>query len=239
MEVILPVLNMETLQEKATQYAMQGALESIKDYYTGWTSPFRKAIDEELKSKSIGTGLDLPDIIGLINTSLSNEIDVIANSAVAETFVPLVKRFLTREKDEMMFSEVLKEVIRYSNEKEYENCSMEINERPSPYDWLELQINMGEVKYDITLHLDYNTKKEAIKKYCVLSLPRRNEEIKNRVMKITDNNVTLELPFIPDVLKNPIVSFFARMIIAKTKITMDCKDFDESMFPEDECHCHE
>jgi hypothetical protein len=45
---ILPVLNTEVLQEKATEFAMKGAIESIKEFYSGYNSPFRKQIEEQL-----------------------------------------------------------------------------------------------------------------------------------------------------------------------------------------------
>ena len=81
-EQILPVLNMDVLKEAANKWAMNGALKSIEEYYSGYNSPFRKTIEEELKKTEVGHGIQLPDIIALINDSLSKEIDLLANTAI-------------------------------------------------------------------------------------------------------------------------------------------------------------
>ena len=44
-------LDEKRLQEMAAQYAMQGAEKAIKDFYTGYDSPFMNAIQRELKEK--------------------------------------------------------------------------------------------------------------------------------------------------------------------------------------------
>ncbi len=219
-KMILPVLNTETLQKKANEYAMQGAIKSIEEYYCGYNSPFRKTIEEELKKTELGHGsIALPDVISLINDSLSKEIDVIANTAISKTFLPLVQRFLTRAQKETNFSDILKEFVEATDSKEFEDCSVTVKE--SSYGWLEVNISVDERTYDLTLHKDYHSEKEAVQKYNILSLPYNSDK----------------LPFSGDILQDNFISFVARLIIANTKITMDCREFSEDMFPHDECHC--
>lgn len=47
----LPELDAERLNEAAKEAAMKGALECINEYYTGYKSPFKKAITEELEKQ--------------------------------------------------------------------------------------------------------------------------------------------------------------------------------------------
>lgn len=234
-EHILPVLDNDVLKEKANEFAMKGALKSIEEFYTGYNSPYRKAIDEELGKTKIGSGIQLPDIIAIINGAISKEIDTIANTAVSKTFVPLVQRFLTREEKEMGFSEILKKFINCTEPKYPEDCQLELKE-DSMFEWLNLRLSCNDKTYVLTLHSDWDTRKGPIKKYICLSLP--HDEAKHReTMKLSIDGGTLELPFTRDILQDRFISFIARLVIGKTMVTMDCHDFSDEMFPRDECHC--
>lgn len=238
MNNILPVLNAEVLQEKANEFAMKGATESIKEFYSGYNSPYRKAIDEQLKSSEINGSIQLPNIISLINESLSKEIDAIANNAVAKTFVPLVQRFLTREAKEIKFSEVLKTFVTETDGKDEEDYYIEMD-KDEKFGWYNIKITGNGKEYKLTMHEDYDTRKEEVKKYNFLSLPYETSSYDRRskdTMKLSIDGTTLELPFTRDVLSDPFVSYIARLVIAGSSITLDTKDFDESMFPE-RCHC--
>lgn len=246
---ILPVLNTDVLQEKATEFAMKGAIESIKDYYSGYNSPFRKAIDEQLKAKAFDHNLDLPDIIAVINESLSKEIDNIANAAIAKTFVPMVRRFLVRAEKEMNFSEILKKFIEVTDTESPDDVSIDM-EKHREYNWYKLVLTHKENTYEATLHETYSTKKnpDSKKTYEFLSMPTASISRSRTasyssytpsapVMKLSIDGATLEMPFTRDVLSDPFVSFIATLILADTKITLDCQDFSDEMFPEG-CHCH-
>lgn len=238
---ILPVLDIEALQKAATEYAMKGAMKSIEEYYCGYSSPFKEAITNDLKTKSIGSGIELPDLIALINESLSKEIDIIANTAISQTFIPLVKRTLTRRDAEVDFSDILREFVKSVDAEDIDDCEVEIDENSS-YGWLRIKITHKENSYSITLHQDYDSKKAAVKKYQVLSLPREADSSSysfsspKNTMKLTVEGASLELPFIRDILHDKFNSFVAGLILAKSKITMDADSFDEDMFPE-KCHC--
>lgn len=52
------------------------------------------------------------------------------------------------------------------------------------------------------------------------------------------DGVTLEMPFTRDVLADDFTAYIARLVIGNCLITMDCTDFRDEMFPEDEeCRC--
>ncbi len=231
---ILPTLNMQTLQEKVNEYAMKGAIESIKEYYSGYNSPFRKAIDEQLQKAPLSRNLDLPDIIALINESLSQEMLKIANTAIAETWIPKVQRFLTREEKEIKFSDFLKSFVECTDSEEYDDCNVSIEEHEK-YEWLTVEISNEERSYTLTFHRDHESKKEGIKKYSILSMPR-NYGNTDKYQKLKVGDSVLELPLLPDVLSDEFVSYIARVIISKSLFTMDCDGFDEEMFPS-HCHC--
>lgn len=236
--VIIPQLDMQKLQDEANKFAMQGAVKSIEEFYSGYNSPYRKALEEKLIKTEIGANFDLPNIIAAINDSLSKEIDAIANTAISKTFIPLVHKFLTREKKEINFSDVLKEFIEATDSKDMDDCSVEIvkNDR---HDWLDLTLyGCKEKQYRLTLHSDYRSRQEQVKKYQFLSLPNNYNDYK-QTMKLSIEGGTLELPFTRDILHDDFVSYIARLIMAGSLITMDCTDFNEDMFPrEDECHCN-
>lgn len=238
---ILPVLDTELLKEKANQAAMSGALKSIEEYYTGYNSPYRKAIEEELKKQEIGSGIELPNIISLINDHLTKSIDEIANTAVAKTFVPLVNRFLTPAPKEVKFSDVLKEFIskyEYEDKDRYDfECSVS---KHREYSWLDVNISCDEEVYKLTLHENHRgrDKQNEPATYRFLSLPYNHGSSKTgQQMRLKVDNVTLELPYTPDVLLDKFISYIAGLIIGSSIITLDTREFEDDMFPEP-CHCH-
>lgn len=237
---VLPVLDLVALQKAATDAAMKGALKSIEDFYTSYNSPFRKIIDAELAKTELHGNISLPDILGIINDSLTAEIDAIANTAIAQTFVPLVKRFLVRADKEMKFSEILSELVEIDRKKwdenehvSFDDCDVEIKE--SEHGWLDISVTIGET-YRFTLHSDYDTRNAPVKKYVMLSLPRKAyDDEKNMVLSI--DGAELKIPFASSVLRDEFALFSARIVLARTLITMDCRGFSEDMFPSDHCHC--
>lgn len=231
---ILPVLDLKTLQDKANEHAMAGAIATIKEFYTGWNSPFRKSIEESLGETRINGVLNLPDIIGLINTSMSEEIDKIANAAIAESFIPLVKTFLLGIGKELKFSDILKEFIDLNYSSDYGDFNCYIEEQ-TVYEWLTVKISGDKKEYNITLHKDSDSKKQGLKKYHILSLPY-NQKTYNQTMKLKIENASLELPFTRDILQDRFVCYIGRIVMAGSIITMDVDGFESEMFPE-RCRC--
>lgn len=231
---ILPVLDTTLLQEKANEYAMKGATESIKEFYSGYNSPYRKAIDAQLNAHELGYKFQLPDIVAQINETLSREVDTIANEAISKTFLPLVSRFLTRAEKELKFSNILKEFIELFDLKDSEDCYVNLK-RHTQYDWISVEISSGNKSYDLTLHIDWDSRKQPVKKYSFLGLPT-TEKTGNQIMKIKIDDATLELPYTRDILLDNFVSYVATLVLSKTVITLDVEDFEDWMFPE-RCHC--
>lgn len=239
--IILPALDIQKLQAAANEAAMKGAKESIDKFYNGYESPFKKQITEHLEKQQINWAFDLPDILGAINEKIQNEIDTIANTSVSKTFVPLVAKFLAREKKEIKFSEILQEFVTAMKDAsrddiEFDDFEVQIK-KEEKYDWINVEIRYQSNKeYSFTLHS--HKEKDAPERRKLLSLPYDSYNPKHRqTMKLSVDNVTLELPFVKDVLSDNFLSYMARIIIAGSEIEMDCTDFDESMFPDDHCHC--
>jgi len=237
--IAVPVLDAAVLQEKATEYAMKGAVETIKEFYTGYNSPWKKQIEASLSKTETSVHLDLPDILALINESLTAEITKIANTAVSKTFVPLVNKFLSREEKEIKFSDILKEFIKAYDTDEPDDFYIDINKREQ-YGWLDITLQSADSSYSFTLHEDYNSKKEEKEKYWLGSIPEKDSKEKRyqTTMKLRIEGGELEMPFVRDVLSDDFQSYMARLVIGQSLITMDCRDFNEDWFENDNCHCH-
>ncbi len=225
-EIVIGQLEMKDIQQKANEYAQKGAIECIKEYYTGYNSPFKKRIEEQLEKKGISWSLELPDIIATLNGTLSNEIDKIANEAIAKSFIPLVRRLLIREPSEIKFSDILNEFIKSVDDKDLDVCdySCRIDKRPSPYNWIDCDLECNEFNYSFTLHQCLKEKS----KYQLLSLPR--DESRNTMKISLDGGCTMELPFTKNILDNNFTSYMARLVLSESIITMDCEDFTDDMF---------
>ena len=223
----IPVLDSAILQEKTNESAMKGAIKCIEDYYNGFDSPFKDALKKHMNEKVISPCFDLPDIIATINDSLSNEIDKIANAAVAKTFIPLITRLLTKEDKEIKFSDILKKFISIHSSDDATDFSLSLGEEQQ-YKWIGMTIKSAENHYELTL---YTYKLEIGKeiKYQILTLPRDRSR-NTQLMKLTVENAELEMPFTKDVLQDEFIAYIARLVISNSIITMDCDDFQYEMF---------
>ena len=236
-EQILPTLDLEVLRKKAQEAAMNGAMSEIRDFYEGYNSPYRKKIKEHLESMQINSHqIQLPEIIGLINDTLTKEIDSIANQAVSKSLVPMVKKFLTRAEKEMKFSDFLKEIIEDTHNYDMEDYSCEC-EKNTTHGWYDVLITFKGAEYKFTFHEDYESKKTNPGKYYrILSLPSCYDSTDRRFMRVKHDGAEIEIPFSHAVLQDDIVSLAARCIMANTKFEFDTFEFEEYMFPE-RCHC--
>lgn len=237
MENILPVINNEELQKKANEYAQKGAEDCIKEFYTGYNSPYKKAIEENLKGKTVSDfPMGLPDIIGLLNEKVIAEFDDIANNAVAQTLIPYAKQLLTRVEGDIKFSEILSKFIEFEFDQEdadYTDFTCEVSK--SDHSWLNVVISNMETTVELTLYT--KNKIEGKETYQVLSLPRDNSKNYKRNMVIKTGDVSIEIPITTGILKDKFTAFIASMLISRSAIIMDVRDFDEDMFPRDHCHC--
>lgn len=237
-EDLLPALDVKVLKEKANEFAMKGAIKTIEDYYTGYDSPFKKNIKEELEKQKIGFGMELPNIIALINDSLAKEIELIAHTAVAKSFVPMVQHFLTGAEKEMKLSDILKEFIEKNYGATYDKCSFEMEESSAGFVYITLSFEKTE--YRIGLHEEGRYEKgkdeNAVKKYTLMGLPYQPSSYDRHIEISMGENQTLKIPFSQQVLQDRFVAFLGTMVIANTSITIDCEGFEYEMFGE-ECYC--
>lgn len=247
---IKPVLDLEFLQRKANEAAMKGAKDAIEEFYSSYNSPYKKAIAENLKNKGVGGNFDIPDIVAVLNEKIATEIDSIANTAIAKTFIPFVKEFLTREAAEVKFSDILKKFIKAMDydpdEDDQYHFTVEEVERYSESSSLSSSFptyRIGSKKASYEVHLYANTNGQIT----IMSLPyKKNESGKyyshsssySEIMKVSlDGGATLELPFTKGILYDEFTKYCARLVIGNTNIIMDTTEFDEDMFPDRKCHC--
>ncbi len=247
MEPILPVLDMEALQKKANEFAMKGAEDALKEFYTGYNSPYKKALEAALINKGVDDSIDIPDIVGTLNESISKEVDEIANLAVAKTFLPLVKRFLTRADGEIKFSDLLKEFISYTDydfNTEFDWEDYNVREEKNDGSFMYLEISNSKIKFELHFYQKDSKQKNVYEIYVLPYIKEGGDKhgsrsFSQRTMKLTvDGGTALEIPFTPGVLEDNFMSYIAGLIINNTKITFDTDSFSEDMFPErSNCHC--
>lgn len=245
---ILPQINFELLQQKANEYAMKGAEESLKEFYTGYNSPYKKAMDENLKNKGLDHSFDIPDIIGVLNDKFSDEIDQIANQAISKSFIPLIKKFLIRENPEIKFSYILEQFIERTdfeynqkyNDLDNSDYSVEkVDEDRASSSFFSYRISDGKIGYELRFYKG-NSGIE------IITLPYKldkngtyyDRSDSREKMTVSLDGVKLEIPFTRGILEDDFMSFIARLVIGNVKIIFDCEDFNDDMFPtNDHCHC--
>lgn len=238
MENLLPNLDLEVLQQRTNEAAMKGALQAIDEYYTGYNSPFKKAISEKLEGTTLSGGIDLPDIIALINEKLGKELDEIANTAIGKTFIPQLSSIIFRQPKEVKFSDILKEFIKAYDISADDGRYASVDIKPGNVsDWLNVIISCGAHEHTITLHSVFETKKDAAPKRQLLSLPYKYRSISDYGQKmkliLPEERAELELPFSRSVLDDKFCRYIAALVIGRSHIEMDCEDFEESMFQDD------
>lgn len=232
-------LDNAVIQQKVQEYAMEGALKALKEYYTGYKSPYMEGITEALNAMKTPYALDLPDVLGLINQTLSAQITALAHESIAKTYLPLVNKMLAGEEAEVAFSKLLKEFIELNDLTDPDEVGIEMH-LDEKYNWYNVKLWHSDDRhkkqtYDITLHEDYESRKETErrkKRYSLLSLPREGTQTFDF---ITDNG-KVSLPFTPDILRDRFTSYCASLILSKSKIIIDTTDFNDDMFP-NRCHC--
>lgn len=225
-KIVEPVLDMEKIQAKANEYALQGAFECIKNYYTGYNSPFKKAIEEHLEKSRTSFCFTMPEVMGVINESLSSQIDIIANEAVAKSYVPLVRSFLTRGEDVVKVSDI---VDRFKKHHEYEDDPVEVEmSKDERYGWYNMTLECGDEKCSLTLHED-SKNDQGQQFYSMLGLPFENKSGRyNNVMKVSlDEGASMEIPFTCGILHNGFLTYIANLVMFKTKIVIDKTYFDD------------
>lgn len=234
-----PEINIEEIQEAANAAAKKAYLNAIADYYTSYSSPYKKLIEAELEKQKFKYNMELPNIMAEINESLSNEVDSIANQAIATSFIPMISKALIGLDKEMKLSELLKMIIEElePDSDNYEEFHFSYKEERE-YGWIECELTTHLNNYAFTLHTLSRSKQQE-GKYQLLSMPyNKYKKGYNSNMTIYKDDIKIEMPFTPGILEDEVLNIFFKMMLSNTIIELDCEGFDDDMFPEDEhCHC--
>lgn len=234
-----PKINVEDIQKRANEAAEKAYLQEIEKYYTDYDSPYKKLIRQQLNKQGFSYPLYMPEIMQVLNKAIIQETDKIANNAVAMTFLPMLTYAFTNMEKSPKMSDILKEII-YEvdpDPDDYESFYFSY-EKVERYDWLKCELTTPNNHYEFTLHLVSESKKDDKQRYHLLSFPyNKYKSGYNSNMKIRKDDIEIEMPFTPDVLQDKVLTVFFKIMLSKCEITIDCTDFDDSMFPDRECYC--
>lgn len=234
-----PKIDIKAIQKAANEAAEKAYLKEISEYYTSYSSPYREMIQNELNKQKFSYGMELPNIMSKINEALIKEVDIIANNAIASSYIPMVSNALIGLDKEITLSYLLKEIIieLEPDRNEFDDFSFHFEE-DREYNWLNCFLSTPKSEYEFTLHTA-TTKEGEQQKYKLLSFPsNKSKKGYNSNMIVYKDDVKIEMPFTPNILEDKVLNLFFKMMLSGSKITMDCKEFDDDMFPEQEfCHC--
>lgn len=231
-------LDDKKLQEMAEQYAMKGAEQAIKDFYTGYQSPFMEEVQRQLKER-LETNLffELPTMTAAINQALNDKISEMANTVVASTFIPMINRMFTGERKAVVttqdlfehFGDAMKEDL--DDEFDAELLELQVGKsNGTVYEHRDLYFCYdNDKKYELSLMSSSREPKADDKGniyYIITSLPgcgqyRLDTYPRERQMRIRLNEgATLEMPFTPDVLRDEFMRFVANLLICNSKVVI-------------------
>ncbi len=234
-------LDEEKLQKAAEEAAMKGAIDAIKEYYSGYNSPYKKQITKELEDMSSRgiSNFELPNIMASIGEAMKSELERLKNSVIAETFTPLVNSLFLEVPVNMSSNEFLKHLLVECAELKHVDFDDITTEwkKHDRHDWIDVNVTFykdeEQLSYDFTLHTVF--RKENT--FQLLSLHGLEKFSHRPNIKIKKGDVTVELPMSKTNLEDPILLCLTKMIIGKVEITYDGFEPDEDWFERDECHC--
>lgn len=227
----VPVLDYKALQDKVNQYAQEGAEKAIKEYYTAFNSPYYKGIEKALKQEG-ELGIKLPSIVALLNKAISEQYDQIVNTAVAHSYLPLITKFLVGVEKEMKFSDFLKKIIEETECTNSSEYSITV-EKHHIYDSFHCVLIIENRDYEFSIYpeTDVVAGKRVINdnKCHIFTMPYDRENYKEE-MTLEKGGVSLKMPFTKNILADPIMMLLANLVICKTNLIMDCKEFQSDFF---------
>jgi hypothetical protein len=251
-DIKMPVLDPAHLAEIAQKAAVKAAESEINDFYNGYSSPFKKAVREHLEKNIPSIHFDVVDIVKAINIGAQEQINMIAQESIARTYLPMLKKMLTRTDETVKFSDLLKEFIDHSDfdveDDDPDMYEVEIYqtwpESPSLSEYQTIKISNGELTYEFNEKMVNEEAKDGTKsKFLILkSLPKSvsPERFSTvvRDIKLDVDGTELKIPFEPHALNDAFVNHCAALVISKSKIVMDVDNFNEDLFPErGHCSC--
>lgn len=127
-------VDQELLNEKAKEFATKALLNEVEEYYTGYNSPFRNAVKEQLKKQEISCHVELPDILKVLNDAVDKEHSSIVEKFINLSFIDDLRSSLQLQPKTLQFSEFLRGVMNADhNEYHYdvEKYDLDIEESDS------------------------------------------------------------------------------------------------------------
>lgn len=224
-------LDEQKIQQMAEKYAMEGAEKAIREYYTGYNSPYMKAMKEHLEKIAPSPRFDLPDITAVINKALSDRIMDLCNEVMTHSYAKLFNRMLTRNEENLVTTQdMFMQFGYYVKDREgddFDEEGLDFEAKTSKYSFTDkfryfvFKYN-DEVEFELSVW-DDGKDENGCTLYTLSGLPGRQKydklDNRSRYAKITlDDGKTAEVPIIDDVLSNDFLAYLANLLIFKTKI---------------------
>lgn len=220
-------LDEEKIQQMAEKYALEGAEKAVREYYTGYNSPYVKAMEEHLKKQLPSRWFDLPDLTAAINQALNNKIATLCNQVVAQTYIRVFDRIMSGNGSGVVSSqEIYQHYCGYVKDREDddfdgEELECEVEHSPYGFNYLLMKYN-GEMEFRLSLYED-GRNEQGDQLYSITSLPHTGQfahlDGKLPMMSIKlDENRTASVPITPDVLSNEFMAYIANILIHGKKI---------------------
>lgn len=224
------------LQKMTEKYAIEGAEKAIREFYTGYNSPFMKQVLKQLEeSMPDNLHFDMPTMTAAINKAISEKVTEMANTVVANTFLPMLNRLFSQERKSVVttadifnrFGDTMRDGL--GDEFDRELLELQFGKKSGTfYNYITLYfLYGGEEKYTLNIISDgpKNGCEQSDKFYKITELPGYSHYNPSyypavRLMKIRMDGATLEMPFTPDMLRDEFMRYVAGLLLNNTKVTI-------------------
>jgi len=224
-------IDFEKIRLKASEAANNAYLQEVKDYFEGHNSPYRKAIKESLHKQGLDNiFIKLPDIMGIINDAINLKVIEIANTAIANTFIPYIQEILTGVKEQQIhISDIVEKFKEYILD-EYnveEGDVLQFSKEENKNGWISIKLTYQDCNYNLTLHKNYKVKGKD-QTYELLSIPYTSGT-QSQYIRIKTKEASIDLPFSKSVLENIFLRYATSLILGSVEILDDSDDISEEI----------
>ncbi len=219
----------EKIQQMAEQYAIKGAEDAIKEYYTGYNSPYKREITAYLEKIGPKPNFDIPDLTAAINKALTDKIENICNEVTAKTFIPLFNRIFSGEERGIVTTQDLYQkfgdYIEDREGSEFDEDGLDIEIKTSDFGMANIKLSyQGEDEFNITLWAD-GRDMDGTKLYKIACLPgskwydSHNGRAHSMIITLEEGKKA-EIPITDDVLSNDFMAYLANLLIHGVKLLL-------------------
>lgn len=211
-------LDENKLQEMAEKYAYEGAEKAIRDFYSGYDSPFMKKVQKEMEEKlETNYFFKLPNLTAAINEAINNKVTEMANAVVANTYLPMLNNMFTGVDDKEVTTQDLFDCFGKTiqdDDLNFDPDELEIRIEKGAYICYHVSfVYRDEVYYMISL-CETNDKHGL---YNITGLPDRRKSIvydpQKQMRIVLKNGHKIEMPFTPDVLRDSFMQYIAKLLL--------------------------